>query len=133
MKAFALSTIMSVGFLTLSIIYMRRQRLREHTALLWFFVTFVMVFVSATLPTHLLDRLSLLVGIAYPPAFLLLLAVLFLMFLVFHLSLSLDRLSRKQTSLVQELGLLTASTPKPVKTEAEQGFETPQDEATKPS
>ena len=109
MKAFALSTIMSVGFLGLSVIYMRRQRLREQIALLWLFVTLVMVIVSATLPTHVLDRVSLLVGIAYPPAFLLLLAVLFLMFLVFHLSLSLDRLTRKQTSLVQELALLTAT------------------------
>jgi len=117
-KAFALSTLMSIGFLSLSIIYMRRQRLREQTALLWFFVTFVMVLVSTTLPTHVLDRLSLFVGIAYPPAFLLLLAVLFLMFLVFHLSLSLDRLSRKQTILVQELGLLTASRSKPTETES---------------
>ncbi len=118
MKAFALSTLMSIGFLTLSVIYMRRQRLREQTALLWLSVTLVMVIVSTTLPTHILDRVSLLVGIAYPPAFLLLLAVLFLLFLVFHLSLSLDRLSRKQTTLIQELGLLTASEQRSSETES---------------
>ena len=33
------------------------------------------------------------------------------MILVFHLSLSLDRLSTKQTALVQEIGLLTAVSP----------------------
>jgi len=41
----------------------------------------------------------------------LLLAVLFLMVLVFHLSLSLARLSARQTALAQEIGLMTAMTP----------------------
>ncbi len=90
---------------------MRRQRLREHTALLWLLVSVVMVFVSVTLPTGLLNRVSDLVGIAYSPAFVLLLAVLFLLVLVFQLSLSVDRLSAKQTALVQEIGLLTAMSP----------------------
>jgi hypothetical protein len=74
-------------------------------------VSFVMVFVSATLPLNLLGHVSRFVGIDYPPDFILLLAVLFLVMLVFHLSLSLDRLSAKQTALVQEIGLLTAPPP----------------------
>jgi hypothetical protein len=111
MRAFALSMILSLGFLALSVVAMRRQRLREQAALLWLSVSLVMVFVSATLPLHLLDRVAHLVGIAYPPDLVLLLAVLFLIVLVFHLSLSLDRLSTRQTALVQEIGLLTAVTP----------------------
>ncbi len=112
MRAFALSMVLSVGFLFVSVIAMRRQRLREQAALLWLFVSFVMVFVSATLPIHLLDRVAHLVGIAYPPDLVLLLAVLFLMVLAFHLSLSLARLSAKQIALVQEIGLMTARGPK---------------------
>jgi hypothetical protein len=111
MKAIVLSMVLSVGFLTVSVVAMRRQQLREQAALLWLLVSFVMVFVSATLPIHLLDRVSHLVGIAYPPDLVLLLAVLFLMVLVFHLSLSLARLSAKQTALVQEIGLMTTMTP----------------------
>ena len=111
MKAFALSMVVSVGFLVVSVVAMRRQRLREQAALLWLLVSLVMVFVSATLPIHLLDRVARLVGIAYPPDLVLLLAVLFLIVLVFHLSLSLDRLSTKQTALIQEIGLLTAVSP----------------------
>ncbi len=111
MKAIVLSMVLSVGFLAVSVIAMRRQRLREQAALLWLAVSFVMVFVSATLPFHLLDRVSHLVGIAYAPDLVLLLAVLFLMVLVFHLSLSLARLSAQQTQLVQEIGLMTATTP----------------------
>jgi hypothetical protein len=111
MKAIILSLILSVGFLVVSVIAMRRQRLREQAALLWILVSFLMVFVSATLPTHVLDRVSHFVGIAYPPDLVLLLAVLFLMVLVFHLTLSLARLSAKQTALVQEIGLMTAMSP----------------------
>jgi hypothetical protein len=121
MRAFALSMILSLGFLALSVVAMRRQRLREQAALLWLLVSLVMVFVSATLPIHLLDRVSHLVGIAYPPDLVLLLAVLFLIVLVFHLSLTLDRLSTKQTALVQEIGLLTAVTPPNSGTDGEGG------------
>jgi hypothetical protein len=119
MRAFALSMILSLGFLALSVVAMRRQRLREQAALLWLLVSLVMVFVSATLPIHLLDRVAHLVGIAYPPDLVLLLAVLFLIVLVFHLSLTIDRLSTKQTALVQEIGLLTAVTPPNSGTEGE--------------
>jgi hypothetical protein len=111
MRAFVLSLVVSVGFLVLSVLAMRRQRLREQAAILWLIVSFVMVFLSATLPIHLLDHVSRFVGIAYPPDFILLLAVLFLVVLVFHLSLNLDRLSAKQTALVQQIGLLTTPPP----------------------
>jgi hypothetical protein len=116
-KAIVLSLVLSVGFLVVSIVAMRRQQLREQAALLWLAVSFVMVLVSATLPIHLLDRVSHLVGIAYAPDLVLLLAVLFLMVLVFHLSLSLARLSAKQIALVQEIGIMTAMTPASLGTE----------------
>jgi hypothetical protein len=117
--------VLSVGFLAVSVVAMRRQQLREQAALLWLLVSFVMVFVSATLPIHLLDRVSHLVGIAYPPDLVLLLAVLFLMVLVFHLSLSLARLSAKQTALVQEIGLMTTMTPTAMGTGVGEGDEGP--------
>jgi hypothetical protein len=72
-------------------------------------VCFMMVLLSATLPLHVLDRVSHFVGIAYPPDLILLVAVLFLVALVFQLSLALARLSAKQTVLVQEIGLLNAA------------------------
>jgi hypothetical protein len=111
MKAFILSMVVSTGFLLLSLRAVRRRVLREQSALLWLGVSLVMVFVSATLPLHLLDRMAALVGIAYAPDLILLLAVLFLVVLVFHLSLSLARLHEKHTTLVQEFGVLTATAP----------------------
>lgn len=108
MRAFALSMVLSAGFVALSVSAMRRHRLRERVALLWLGVSIAMVLLTATLPFHLLNHVARLVGIAYPPDLLLLLAVLFLFVLVFQLSLSLDRLSARQTTIAQEVGLASA-------------------------
>jgi hypothetical protein len=111
MRSFVLSLVISVGFLLLSVIAIRRRQLHDQAAVLWLVVSLVMVFLSLTLPLHLLDRVAHLVGIAYPPDLLLLVAVLFLVVLVFQLSVSLARLSAKQTTLVQDIGILTTRPP----------------------
>lgn len=111
MKATVLSLVVSVGFLGLSLRAVRRRVLREQAAVLWLAVSLAMVVLSATLPLHVLDHLASLVGIAYAPDLVLLVAVLFLVVLVFHLSLSLARLHERHTALVQEFGILTAKAP----------------------
>ena len=109
MRTFVLSLAVSVGFLLLSIRATRRQRLREQSSLFWLGVSVAMVALSLSLPFHLLDRVARLVGIAYPPDLVLLVAVLLLIALTFHLSLHVADLKEKQTTLVQEIGILTAS------------------------
>ena len=111
MRAFALSLVVSLGFFALVARAVRRHLLREQAAVLWLFVSATMVFLDATLPLYLLNWLASLVGIAYPPDLILLLAVLFLVLLVFQLSLNLARLTDKHTRLVQEFGILTAHQP----------------------
>jgi hypothetical protein len=111
MRSFILSLVISIGFLLLSVIAIRHRRLHDQAAVLWLVVSLVMVFLSLTLPLHLLDHVAHLVGIAYPPDLLLLVAVLFLVVLVFQLSVSLARLSAKHTTLVQDIGILTTRPP----------------------
>ena len=111
MRLFALSMVVSLGFLVLSLAAIRTRRLHEQAAVLWLLVSVLMVFLSATLPLHLLDRVAHFVGIAYPPDLLLLLAVLFLVLLVFQLSVSLSRLWSKYTTLVQEVAIERALPP----------------------
>lgn len=108
MRATILALAVSLGFFLLSLHAIRRQRLRERQALLWLGVCLLMVLLSATLPLHVLDRISHFVGIAYPPDLILLVAVLFLVALVFQQALALARFTAKQTVLVQEIGLLAA-------------------------
>jgi hypothetical protein len=89
----------------------RKRKLREEYALLWFAASVVLlVFASKR---DLLDRLAALVGISYPPS-LLLLGILILGFLLsLHFSVSLSRLSEQNKRLAQELALLRLRLEKP--------------------
>ncbi len=111
MRFTILSLVVSIGFLTMTVRAIRRRDLGEQAAMLWLSVSILMVVLSATLPTHLLDHAAHLVGVAYPPELLLLLAALFLVVLVFHLSLVQAKLQASVTRLTQELSLLAAGSP----------------------
>jgi hypothetical protein len=106
-----LSLVLSVGFLAMTVRAIRKRILSEQVAMLWLGVSVFMVLMSATLPTHLLDRVARLVGVAYPPELVLLMAALFLVVLVFHLSLVQAKLQARVNRLTQELGLLAAGSP----------------------
>ena len=54
------------------------------------------------------DKLSHLVGIHYPPAFLFLVAILLVLVLQFHFSTVISNLREQNKSLTQNLGILAA-------------------------
>lgn len=82
----------------------RRGRLKEKYSLLWLFAgTILLVFSSSR---GLLEYVSSLVGIYYPPSFLFLLAFLFLLLITLHFSSVISGLSEKNKQLAQELALL---------------------------
>ncbi len=83
----------------------RRKRLREQYSLLWILSTAVLVLSAVFIRT--VDKLSHLVGIYYPPAFLFLVAILMVMMLQFHFSTVISNLREQNRSLTQELGILT--------------------------
>jgi hypothetical protein len=125
MRLTVLSLIVSVGFLALSLRAIRQHRLSEHTGMLWLGVSLIMVFLSATLPFHLLDKAAKFVGVAYPPDLILLIAVLFLFAFTFQLSMGQARLNEKNTKLAQEVGILTTTPPRPPDAPAVPGEEGP--------
>jgi hypothetical protein len=110
-KAFILAMAISLGFLILLVTAIRRRRLRDQAAVLWLAVSVIMVLCSLALPFSVLDRVAHLVGIAYGSDLLLLLAVIFLVVLVFNLSLNLAAVKETQTVLVQEIALMRVSGP----------------------
>jgi hypothetical protein len=82
----------------------RRGRLKERYALLWLFAGIILLVFS--LSRDLLEYVSSLVGIYYPPSFLFLLAFLFLLLITLHFSSVISELSEKNKQLAQELALL---------------------------
>ena len=82
----------------------RSRRLQERYALLWL-LTGIVIFVLAVWRS-LLGRASDLVGIAYPPSALFVLAAFFVLLVLLHYSTVISRLSEQNTILAQRLGLL---------------------------
>ncbi len=82
----------------------RRGRLKEKYALLWLFASAILLVLSMS--RNLLESVSFLVGIYYPPSFLFLLAFLFLLLITLHFSSVISGLSEKNKQLAQELALL---------------------------
>jgi hypothetical protein len=82
----------------------RRGRLKEKYSLLWLFAGTILLVLS--LSRKLLEYVSSLVGIYYPPSFLFLLAFLFLLLITLHFSSVISGLSEKNKQLAQEVALL---------------------------
>lgn len=82
----------------------RSRRLQERYALLWL-LTGLVIFVLA-IWRGLLGRLSDLVGIAYPPSALFVLAAFFVLVVLLHYSTVISKLSDQNRILAQRLALL---------------------------
>jgi hypothetical protein len=82
----------------------RRGQLKERYSLLWLLAGTVLLVLSAS--RELLEYISHLIGIYYPPSFLFLLAFLFLLLISLHFSVVISGLSEKNKKLAQEIALL---------------------------
>lgn len=97
--------VVAAGILTFILRLVRRGHLRAKYSMLWIFIG-VEVAALAIFP-DLLDRLSKVLGIAYPPATFLLFAVAFLLVLALHFSWELSRLEDRTRILAEDLALVT--------------------------
>ena len=82
----------------------RRRQLQERYAILWLLAGVALTLAPVFIPW--LDRLAYRIGFEYPPALLLLLAVVGLLLLIFQLSLTISRNEDRIKVLTQELALL---------------------------
>jgi len=82
----------------------RSRRVRERYALLWLLTAVVLLVLS--LWRDGLQTISSLVGIAYPPSALFVLATVFIVIVLLHYSTVISRLSDQNTILAQRLALL---------------------------
>ena len=98
--AIIISLIILVGVVDL----IRRGMLKEQYALLWIASAIVLMMLSVW--RGLLDIIASILGVAYPPSFLFLVAFLFLLLIVLHFSVVISNISEKNKKLSQEVALL---------------------------
>jgi hypothetical protein len=96
----------TAAVILLSVIFelIRSRRLQERYALLWL-LTGIVIFVLAVW-RGLLGKAADLVGIAYPPSALFVLAAFFILLLLLHYSTVISKLSDQNLILAQRLALL---------------------------
>jgi hypothetical protein len=82
----------------------RRNHLKERYSLIWLATAMVLIIFSLWRP--LLHFISLKLGIYYPPSFLFLLAIGFLIVLLLHFSTVISSQSDQNKRLAQEIGML---------------------------
>ena len=95
---------LGLAVLALVVNLVRKRQLQERYALLWLLAGLVLVL--APLFVDLLDRLAAWLGFEYPPALLLMLAVVGLMLIIAQLSMAISNQADRIKILTQELGLL---------------------------
>src|SRR3989304_5993796 len=88
----------------------RRRRLREEYSILWLFGSAVILVLSVK--KDWLDSLAHAVGIVYPPSFLFLVGILFILLILIHFSIAISKLHQMNKRMAQELALLKESAEK---------------------
>lgn len=101
-----IAVIGSFFILTLIIYLIRKKRLKEEYSLLWLFSSIVLLIMAVWRKG--LEYLSSLIGIAYPPAALLLIFIIAIFLIMIQFSIVISRLSEKNKCIAQELGILKA-------------------------
>ena len=98
------AALVSFALLLVILELVRRRRIGERYAVLWLITGSVMLALS--LWREGVDTLAAAVGIHYPPSALFVLASLFMLVLLVHLTSVVSRLSDENTALAQRLALL---------------------------
>ncbi len=105
MDLLKLLAIAGSAFVMIVVIELIRQgRLKERYSLLWLLAGGILLVFSSS--RTMLESMSRLLGIFYPPSFLFLLAFVFLLLITLHFSVVISGLSEKNKQLAQELALL---------------------------
>jgi hypothetical protein len=111
-------------FLLLYILEMvRRRRLREEYSILWLIGGTVILVLSIKRPW--LEQAAHAVGIFYPPSFLFLVGMFFILLILIHFSIVISKLYQMNKKMAQELALL--------KQAGEEGSQAPEERGTRRS
>ena len=101
-------TVISIGASAALLLYIlemvRRRKLREEYSILWLAGSVVILVLS--LKQDWLIRLAHAVGIVYPPSFLFLVGILFILLILIHFSIAISKLHQMNKKMAQEIALM---------------------------
>jgi hypothetical protein len=95
--------LLGLGVLLFAINLVRTKKLKEEYALLWLFMATALVI--APLFIDLIDAVSFAIGIDYPPALIIVMALICFALIFFQISVTISRFREQIVTLAQELAL----------------------------
>lgn len=101
-----ISIIIALALFSAVIDLIRRGLLKERYSVLWLASIFAIMALSVW--KGLLDRIAQMVGVAYPPSLLFLVAFLFILIILLHFSVVISIFTERNKILTQEISLLKA-------------------------
>jgi hypothetical protein len=103
LKAKIIIFILSAGLFLFVLNLVRKRKLKIEHSMLWLLVSTVILI--ASIWQNLADRIALLIGIDYPPALFLSVAMFFSLVILMHFSIELSNLKDQNKNLTQELAI----------------------------
>lgn len=103
LKAKLIVVFLSLALLLFVLNLIRKRRLRIEHSVLWLFVSLCILL--ASIWQNLADQIAYFVGIDYPPALFLSIAIFFSLAILMHFSMELSKLKEQNKSLTQELAI----------------------------
>jgi hypothetical protein len=100
-RAFFVALGLAVLFFVINLV--RTRKLKEEYALLWLLMAITLV--VAPLVIDVIDEISFAIGIDYPPALIIVIALVCFMLIFFQISVTISRFSEQIKSLSQDLAL----------------------------
>ena len=94
----------SAGFLLYILEMVRRRKLREEYSILWLAGSVVILVLS--IKQDWLVVLAHAVGVVYPPSFLFLVGILFILLILIHFSIAISKLHLMNKKMAQEIALM---------------------------
>ena len=110
-KAHFFVALVTLTSLTFILRLVRTKKLRAKYSMLWLSVGLALSILAVS--PQLLDRFASLIGIAYPPAALFIVAITLLLLIVVHFSWELSRLEERTRTLAEELAILRCTAQQP--------------------
>lgn len=94
----------SLGLIIFILELIRKKKVKEEYSLLWLFVS--LVFLGVSIYRDGLDKISRMIGVAYPPVAFLLILIMGIFFILIQYSIIISKHAEINKELIQEIGFL---------------------------
>lgn len=104
MNPYIYCLLLSIFFLIGTLYFVKSRIIDFKYSIFWILISIVFIILSSN--KNLTECMAKTVNISYAPAFLFVTGIIFIFFLIFHMTIVISQMQNKITRLIQEIGIL---------------------------